>query len=383
MHAVSCFAVVACRNPVSKRWLAVQETPKHDCLWWLPAGRVEQGETFFAAALRETREEAGIDVELKGILRVEHSPMGVHGDRMRVIFYAEPMDASSPLKSTPDSESLGAVWTTVDELARWDAANMLRSTELLNWASYVEGGGAVAPLSVLGAESSGPPLAKAFTGPKECRLFYRPTKPQHRYTPIPTTHVEERTDVYISHSAEVGIKFRCEDRLEIKVRLAADGDGWEGWAKHRCSDADVVGALERLQVPPLPPTSTKVVVHKRRVVMNVGNLYAIEETDIVVSAPGDMGGELWKSICVEGDRAVAESVATDLLAALLDENVVVCGYPAFVADAAARWHEAAPRHAPEATPQGSAHHTATVDAVGGAAAAPMNASTLPLGAGSK
>jgi ADP-ribose pyrophosphatase YjhB (NUDIX family) len=41
------------------------------------------------AALRECREEAGIDVILKGILKVDHS-VTKDAARMRVIFYAEP-----------------------------------------------------------------------------------------------------------------------------------------------------------------------------------------------------------------------------------------------------------------------------------------------------
>ena len=41
------------------------------------------------AAVRECKEEAGIDVELKGILKIDHGVKGDNG-RMRVIFYAEP-----------------------------------------------------------------------------------------------------------------------------------------------------------------------------------------------------------------------------------------------------------------------------------------------------
>ena len=40
--------------------------------------------------MRECKEEAGIDIELKGVLRVEHSVQGGDEARMRVIFYAEP-----------------------------------------------------------------------------------------------------------------------------------------------------------------------------------------------------------------------------------------------------------------------------------------------------
>lgn len=86
LFRVSAFAIVVCRHP-DGRWLAVRETkgrvpaqvrlglPATLCSrddddnddddfprtarrgWWLPAGGVEAGETFEAAAHRETREE--------------------------------------------------------------------------------------------------------------------------------------------------------------------------------------------------------------------------------------------------------------------------------------------------------------------------------------
>eukprot|EP00002_Diphylleia_rotans_P019760 TRINITY_DN3818_c0_g1_i13.p1 TRINITY_DN3818_c0_g1~~TRINITY_DN3818_c0_g1_i13.p1 ORF type:complete len:170 (-),score=28.17 TRINITY_DN3818_c0_g1_i13:427-876(-) len=65
-----CFVVV--RHPQTKRFLAVKETC--DRGWWLPAGRVDPGETFQEAAIRETIEEAGIRVRLTGILSIQFAP---------------------------------------------------------------------------------------------------------------------------------------------------------------------------------------------------------------------------------------------------------------------------------------------------------------------
>jgi 8-oxo-dGTP pyrophosphatase MutT (NUDIX family) len=56
------------------RFLLVQER-KYDQQWYLPAGRVEKGETLLEAAQRNTVEEAGISVIVEGILRVEHTVM--------------------------------------------------------------------------------------------------------------------------------------------------------------------------------------------------------------------------------------------------------------------------------------------------------------------
>ena len=58
------FSVAIVRNKEGK-YLAVNETRNRG--WWVPAGFVDAGETFMDGALRETKEEAGIDIELKGI----------------------------------------------------------------------------------------------------------------------------------------------------------------------------------------------------------------------------------------------------------------------------------------------------------------------------
>jgi len=128
------------------RFLAVNETRNRG--WWLPAGSVEPGETFVQSALRETLEEGGIKIKLEGILRVEHSISGAFGARMRVIFYARPLD-NSPPKSVPDEESEGAAWVTYEELCKMKKQKALRGDELLIWSKYLLSGGYVYPLTVL------------------------------------------------------------------------------------------------------------------------------------------------------------------------------------------------------------------------------------------
>ena len=86
------FGLIIVRNsfpgdPNFGKYVAVNETRNRG--WWIPGGAVDFGENFLQGAVRECKEEAGIDVNLMGVLRVDH---GVEGDqaRMRVIFYAEP-----------------------------------------------------------------------------------------------------------------------------------------------------------------------------------------------------------------------------------------------------------------------------------------------------
>ncbi|KYF86558.1 NUDIX hydrolase [Sorangium cellulosum] len=142
-----CFAVVLVR--LQQRFLLVHER-KHGQLWYLPAGRVEPGETFAEAARREALEETGVPVELEGILRVEHSPSR-YESRFRVIFLARPADGTPP-KRQPDEHSLEARWVTLKELR----ALPLRGPDAESYCADVLAGAQVFPLSLLGAE--GEPL---------------------------------------------------------------------------------------------------------------------------------------------------------------------------------------------------------------------------------
>lgn len=136
-----CFSLVLVK--AGHRFLLVQER-KHGQGWYLPAGRVDPGETFVEAALRETREEAGIDVVLEGVVRVEHAPR-LDGQRIRVFFLARPKDDTPP-KSTADEHSLGARWVTLEEVRRLP----LRGDEVEAWlAACLEGRLPVAPMSLL------------------------------------------------------------------------------------------------------------------------------------------------------------------------------------------------------------------------------------------
>ncbi len=58
------FSLVICRNPRTGLFLLCHEFS--DLGFWLPGGAVDPGESLRAAAVRETLEEAGIQVELKG-----------------------------------------------------------------------------------------------------------------------------------------------------------------------------------------------------------------------------------------------------------------------------------------------------------------------------
>lgn len=139
------FAFVVVRE--GDRFLVLQER-KHGQRWYLPAGRVELGETLTEGALREVLEETGVKVELTGVLRIEHSPMPEFS-RVRVFFVARPLAGQRP-KTTPDEHSLQARWVTLAELR----ALPLRGYEVVELFEAVQRGAPVFPLSVLTPEGA-------------------------------------------------------------------------------------------------------------------------------------------------------------------------------------------------------------------------------------
>ncbi len=141
-----CFAVVLVRR--GDRFLLVQER-KHGQLWYLPAGRVEPGESLVDAARRETLEETGVPVILDGLLRLEHTAHPDGSARLRAIFTAHPADDRPP-KSVPDQESLRAAWYTPAELA----ALPLRGPDVAAYIHHLLAGGATYPLSLLTGEGA-------------------------------------------------------------------------------------------------------------------------------------------------------------------------------------------------------------------------------------
>lgn len=142
----SYFVLVAVR--LENRFLLIQESKYHQ-FWYLPAGKVEPGETFIKAAQRETLEESGIPVTIDGIIRIEHLP-NINGiTRMRVIFTAKPQDNISP-KTQPDEHSLKAAWVTCQEMESLP----LRSEEVIEIFNYIINDGSIYPLNLLRREGA-------------------------------------------------------------------------------------------------------------------------------------------------------------------------------------------------------------------------------------
>ena len=117
-------------------YLVVEE---RDGSFYLPAGRVESGENLVAAVIRETAEEAGIPIGLKGILGIDHdwTPGSPPRAKMRFAFVgyaAHHQGVRVTPKSRADNHSRGARWATKEQIAKLP----LRHAEVMTWIERYE-----------------------------------------------------------------------------------------------------------------------------------------------------------------------------------------------------------------------------------------------------
>ena len=85
-----------------RRVLMVRPTYKQ--FWDLPGGYVEAGESPREAAVREVREELGINVKISGLLVVDWAPAESEGDKILFIFLGPRLDDS--VRLTVDADEI-------------------------------------------------------------------------------------------------------------------------------------------------------------------------------------------------------------------------------------------------------------------------------------
>eukprot|EP00300_Choanocystis_sp_HF-7_P040603 c7086_g1_i2.p1 GENE.c7086_g1_i2~~c7086_g1_i2.p1 ORF type:complete len:480 (+),score=47.94 c7086_g1_i2:40-1440(+) len=145
-HHTYIFTLVVTHRKSDNKFLLVNEPASWG--WWIPGGRVEWSEGLKAAAMREVKDEAGVNVNIEGILKIEYAP-GPSRTRQRFIFFATPVDETrSRAKCVPDYQSRGACWVTLEELE----VLPLRGEEPKKWFKYVAEGGAICPISALAVD---------------------------------------------------------------------------------------------------------------------------------------------------------------------------------------------------------------------------------------
>ena len=128
----SLFSLVVVRD--DDRYLLVEELERGGgTAWYLPAGGVKEGEDILTAAIRETREEAGLAVEILGILGGDQV-LAQDGltTRIRLVFLGKA--TGGQLKLQADDESLRAAWFRLTEIDTLP----LRHPEVKDWIHAAE-----------------------------------------------------------------------------------------------------------------------------------------------------------------------------------------------------------------------------------------------------
>lgn len=144
---LSAYVFVVVLVPRGFRYLLVQEGKGSSRgQWYPPAGGVEPGEDLVTAAIRETKEEAGVDVEVTGIVAIDHMPRlpGWDFARWRFVVEARLTPTSPPPRTEPGPDTLGAGFFSLQELQDLP----LRGKDALALVRHHMGGAAVAPIDL-------------------------------------------------------------------------------------------------------------------------------------------------------------------------------------------------------------------------------------------
>ncbi|MCO5183350.1 MAG: NUDIX domain-containing protein [Anaerolineae bacterium] len=117
-------------NPVDNTYLVVRRSAAKDVgagHWECITGRVDQGEGFYEAALREVAEESGLRIVLDFLIGTSHFYRGAHVDENELIgvhYHATLLDSAEKLQISVEHDAYD--WLTSAEIvARFGASNWL------------------------------------------------------------------------------------------------------------------------------------------------------------------------------------------------------------------------------------------------------------------
>ncbi|MFD2228609.1 NUDIX hydrolase [Alkalimarinus sediminis] len=112
------------------RYLLVKELSEDNIVYNQPAGHIEENESIFDAATRETLEESGYEIELNAIVGLYTYKAPSNG----VTYYRICFEGRAIRKKTDvlDADILSAHWLTYDEIKSLEQQGQLRSPLVIN-----------------------------------------------------------------------------------------------------------------------------------------------------------------------------------------------------------------------------------------------------------
>jgi len=125
--------VAGCVLQQDGKYLLVQEKQqKVYGLWNLPAGHVDEGETFEAAAIREVSEETGYQVKLGEKISVEHQSID------RPVLHAFNATIVGGQLSPDLDELLDAKWLSLGEVKELQSQGKMRNDWVLRTIEHAQ-----------------------------------------------------------------------------------------------------------------------------------------------------------------------------------------------------------------------------------------------------
>jgi 8-oxo-dGTP diphosphatase len=124
------------------RILFVRQSPGHalEGQWTLPWGRVQPGESPAVAAIRETREEGGVEAEVEGLLGVQELPnpqagcIGLAYLCRHVSGTPMSMDRETDAAAYSSATELDALTEPLESWSRWLAKRIFAGTYTVTYA---------------------------------------------------------------------------------------------------------------------------------------------------------------------------------------------------------------------------------------------------------
>lgn len=103
----------------SKKILMVLNKSGDSSYWSIPGGAVEEGESLEQAVKRETREESGYEIEIKGLYSIREALFKERGHHALLFTFLATIAGGEMKISDPDDEVKEVRWLNLDTANEW------------------------------------------------------------------------------------------------------------------------------------------------------------------------------------------------------------------------------------------------------------------------